>query len=295
MFIIVCYGLIQLVLLVLGITAWRTMGLSWRIALMLGGVLIILGNLAILDRPWVVALLPVEDLVFWGNVMPLGAGLLAGAAWHHPSGKRWSARILLLALLGFADWSTWEPLVNPGITPTDERDRDGMIRQSTEASCTAAAAANYLALAGIATDEPEMVRQCLTTAKGTSAWGLYRGLSRLARGSGHRVRLTVEPVEAFLARGGPAMVSVKLTPEVDARDPRYRRDWGWLLNQPHSVIVLQQVGERIEVLDPRAGREWWTVQGLTDLWNGTVAWLDPLPPIQGMPAPGLPVPLPGEP
>ncbi len=71
------------------------------------------------------------------------------------------------------------------------------------------------------------------------------------------------------------MVSVRLTQALDRRDPRYRRDWGWLLNVTHSVIVFRFTADgRVEVGDPGAGREIWSVRGLEELWVGDVLSLD---------------------
>ena len=121
--------------------------------------------------------------------------------------------------------------------------------------------------------EADLVGPCLTDNRGTPLLGLYRGLKLATAGTGYEPvfhELTAEQLENrpdLL----PAIVSVKLTPEADFREPRYRARWGWLLNVTHSVVLFRFTGDgRVEVGDPGTGREVWRLYVLDDLLVGDV-------------------------
>jgi len=73
----------------------------------------------------------------------------------------------------------------------------------------------------------------------------------------------------------PALVSVRLTPEVDRRDRRYSAEWGWMVGVGHTIIVYAFPDDRfVEVGDPSFGRERWGIEALRDLYVGRFITLE---------------------
>ena len=224
---------------------------------------------------FVASLLPVPAVIVYGNPGPGLGGLLAGLLTAHRKVPAWrkgplAAAVAAVGLYGPASTLLHEP---PPVRPTL---RDGVDMQTHPATCSAAAAATLLRVSGIeGYRETEMARLCLTGENGTPLLGVYRGLYLAAEraGSPLRPRFHRTGVAELADRPGllPAVVSVRLTEELDRRDPRYRRDWGWLLGVTHSVVVFRFTSDgRVEVGDPGAGRELWGVRGLEELWVGDV-------------------------
>lgn len=228
------------------------------------------------DSWWLLRLFPVTDLILWGDLTPLAAGAIAGIALSStlPRWRRWTVGLLLLAI---ADAVAWGHLVKPTPETIDEWDCIACL-QTTESTCAPAAAATLLGLHGIAGDEGALASACRTTDAGTTRWGLWRGLRITTAGSPWEVVASDPPIEEVLGRG-PAIVSVSLTAELDAQDPRYRREWGWGLGQPHAVVYLGP-GDRsgsVRIADPKLGIEQWDEAGLRALWNRQVFRLLPRP------------------
>ncbi len=116
--------------------------------------------------------------------------------------------------------------------------------QTNDRTCAPAAAATLLTLNGLDATEDEMKRACLTSLNGTSFWGVYHGLRERADAAGKSVVVDDLACDEFIARNEPAIVWVMLTGDVDARDKRYARDWGWTVNVSHAVVFLRQCERR---------------------------------------------------
>ncbi len=230
-------------------------------------------NLLLADGALLLALLPLRDLALFGNQTPLAAGLFAGLALG-AAGLPWWRRMLVAALLVLvADIAVCWPLLRP-IPVTADLWSDDACLQTTESTCAPAAAATLLRLSGITADEATLARWCLTSQAGTTHWGLWRGLRALSDGTPWAVRAGDPGVDAVLA-GPPAIVSVVLTKDLDRRDPRYRKEWGWILGQPHAVVYLGPGSKPglVRIADPKVGVEEWDESGLRELWNGQAFWL----------------------
>ncbi|MHC4186912.1 MAG: cysteine peptidase family C39 domain-containing protein, partial [Planctomycetota bacterium] len=142
--------------------------------------------------------------------------------------------------------------------------------QTSQSSCSAAAAATLLKYFGIASSEEEMAQLCLTSEWGTCLHGLYRGLS---------IKTEVKPIHVKVRSANlnqlqknvtlPAILNVRLDKAVAQRDPRYSNDWGWRIGVNHTVVLFGfKSNGLIEVGDPGTGREFWDMQALCDLWHG---------------------------
>jgi hypothetical protein len=142
--------------------------------------------------------------------------------------------------------------------------------QTSQATCSPAAAATLLKYHDIGASEEEMARLCLTRKNGTYLHGLYRGLRIKTRAAGYRV--VVQSTELARLRSEvslPVILNVKLTEAVNRRDPRYSKDWGWRVGVPHTVVLFRFTdGGRVRMGDPGVGHEHWDLQALRDLWHG---------------------------
>lgn len=229
---------------------------------------------------WWTQFFPVSAAIVYANPSPVLASFLAGVVSGLERVPRWR-RVPLVAVV--VATGGYETAALFSVTPPPVRAvfTDDVARQTDQATCSAAAAATLLRTVGVPgaeqATETTMVGPCLTDARGTPLLGLYRGLKLATSGTGY------EPVFHDLSPAQlrdrphllPAIISVKLTAEVDFREPRYRARWGWLLNVTHSVVLFRFVGDgRIEVGDPGAGRELWSTQALDDLWVGDVLTLE---------------------
>lgn len=126
-------------------------------------------------------------------------------------------------------------------------DADGLCRQSTGFSCSAAAAAMYLDRVGVATTEAEMAEACATTREGTTDAGIARGLRRKL--PGRRVRVRAPAYEALQA---PALVSILI-----------QRDIG------HSVLLEHAGPEGVRIADPLGSRRTMSKALFLARWQGT--------------------------
>ena len=145
-----------------------------------------------------------------------------------------------------------------------------MCLQTSQASCSPAAAATLLRWHGIDADEQEMALLCLTGNDGTPMLGLYRGL---------KLKTADTPWDVYMFSGGkvqdlrgvgPVLISVELRPEVRAVRPmRQLQAAGWIVGVAHSVVLIGFIDDhRVAIADPAVGREIWSVEDLRLLWHG---------------------------
>lgn len=262
-------------------TAWRALAGS-RTARLLGALLLgaVAAGFAVERRSewaWSALSLGIPDLVFFTNLTLEGVAALIALTWRQAADRAARVRAALLtpALLGVSLWSyAWlfAPLP-PGLRgKVDER---GYCAQTSDHSCSAAAAVMLLHAHGISTDEAEMAALCLTReGYGTSPLGLYRGLAIKCGAHGLRPQLA----RAGTARGvhalkGPAIVSIGL--ERDAPDDVAQKmgEYGWRRGVKHAVVFLgaDPNGDWIDAADPSYGRERWPTRDareLQSIWDG---------------------------
>lgn len=223
------------------------------------------------NSPALIILLPYSCLPVVGNWLPPAAALLAGLVGHRMSAQRWRRGLLLIMLLGLAAYHLVFPLL-ARVPPTRDVWADGVCLQTSEGTCSPAAAATLLRAHGIPATEGEMARLCLTSAAGTSHNGLYRGLKLKTEHSAWRVK--VLPHAQDNARlPVPALLSVWIAR--DYADSRYVRGWGWQPGTAHSVVYLGgSLQGKVKIADPAVGREEWFGEDLRILWHGTGLYLE---------------------
>lgn len=263
-------GLMLLASAALGAGAW-TVARAWterRLKVWAVGLTVALVAAGpLLSDSIFVARLPIAGIVIWANPVPLFVGILIGTILRTRM-ARWRRAVAAIAVGGVAVWS----LVSP-VLARPPRCGDGwngnVCVQVQPSTCGPAAATTLLAHHGIRTTEREMADLCLTSGKGTTLYGLCRGLRVKTRGTPLCMRITSGDANDLREAALPALVHVTLTREMDARDPRYSRDWGWIVGVTHTVIVfgfLEEDGiDLVEVGDPAVGRERWEARSLADL------------------------------
>lgn len=212
--------------------------------------------------------LPFSSIVVLSNWFPPAAAFLAGITWTHGYGSKLRRVVFGGILFATSCWSVVSPIL--GEPPACENlwDRNGVCRQTSQYTCTPAAAATLLAWYGISTQESEMADLCLTR-KGTTWQGLFRGLTIKTRDQPLRVRaVECRWDELPLKVTGPAILSVGIDPSKPYRKV-YTERWGWQPGLRHSVMLRGTVQDGVfSIADPAVGSEFWTTDDLKTLFRG---------------------------
>ena len=248
---------------------------GWRLGAAIGtlALLLLFFGFLLADSVVLARLLPLPCLPVCGNLaFPLSM-ILAGLLLRSTIPFR--RRLLLAALLGILGARALiTPLLRGTPDCTDHWHGDVCI-QTRPASCSAAAAVTLLRHHGIDATEREMAQLCLTSAKGTTQHGLFRGLLIKTKGTPYRPKVrTLSLADLQPSDELPATISVMLTAEVSEKDPRYEKEWKWQVGVAHTVVILSFFGDdEVLVADPSVGLEEWHVDELGDLMTGTCMFL----------------------
>ena len=226
------------------------------------------------DRLILAQLFPLPCIAVVGNglLLPLSIFLCALVA-PSISGTRWRKVGFLLPLVALGTWHAFGPLRGaPPETFAEPTLIDGVVRQTSESSCSAASAATLLRHAGIAAAEEELAELCFTRASGTPMLGAFRGLARKCEITEFDVRVlsraTVDDLREACQRG-PVLLSVGLDRWQRGYDPRYVTEWGWSPGSRHAVVLFGFLpGGKLDIGDPSVGRERWNEDALAVLWTG---------------------------
>ena len=226
------------------------------------------------DRLLLVRSFPWSGLVFVALALPLPlVTLFLALIWPCLAGTTAVRLRLVVPLLLLTSWlslgSFWG---GPPETHSQPPDSGGVVRQTSESSCSAASAATLLASAKIPVTETEFAAVCLTRNAGTPMLGVYRGLRHKTDGTPWRVHVlshtSIEQLQAA-TRSGPVLISVGLDRWQTGYDPRYITEWGWTPGKRHAVVVFGFLPDgKLDMGDPSVGREKWSVESLNVLWNG---------------------------
>jgi hypothetical protein len=225
------------------------------------------------DRLGIARGLPFSNVVILGNFFPPIAAFMVGLAWNLiPGGV--VRRSFLLVPLVVLSW--WTILILVLGHPPDLRNRwsRGVCIQTSGASCSAAAAATLLHRYQIEASESEMAGVCLTRKEGTSMLGLYRGLKLKTANTAWKpmpFKTTLEALQRDFK--DPVILSVELQVG-DPQSPHFLQ-WGWDSGMRHTVVLFRFLpGGEVEMGDPSAGRERWSIDELRVLWHGEGLRLD---------------------
>ncbi len=218
-------------------------------------------------QPVLATLLPSSALLIWGNWFPYSAAFLAGITWTHGYGTKLRRGLFGAAAYVISVYSVVEPIY--GSSPLCRDVWQGKIcMQTSQETCSAAAAATLLAQFGVSAQESEMAELCLTR-NGTTWMGLYRGLKLKTADLPLEVKVFECSAHELVANfKGPEILTVGVP--VDRPYPEiYTEEWGWQKGVRHSVVLLDVLPNgRIVIADPSVGLEEWTAEDLKILWLG---------------------------
>lgn len=217
------------------------------------------------------AVAPFSDLIFYANLYPFAAAwaipsLVAfGTSFPHRFRiSAFSAMLLAVCLLPWRDHRA--PPAHARETAIDE---NGVCRQTSVDTCSAAAAVTLLRLHGIDAEESEVARLALTKeGRGTSNLGLYRALRKLTAGRGIRVRVERRTADEAVSLGEPAIVTVGLAPRkgppASEEEADLERLYSWRPGVLHDVVLLgpdPADPKKLRIAEPDFGLEkWWRSQ-----------------------------------
>jgi len=218
-------------------------------------------------------LLPFSNIIVIGNWCPLLAGFLSGLVSAKAVIPPWRRGLTAFGLMFVGGYVTIVPLIGSAPKCRDSW-CDGVCLQTTDQTCSPAAAATLLRLYGIEATEQEMAELCLTR-QGTHWMGLYRGLKKKTSGTGWDVEVLSGTFEDLTQLNGPAILSVGLplnefaAPTIAERS-YYQTELGWTPGRRHSVVLLGFVLDLVDMAEPNpeAAHERWTRQELKDLYLG---------------------------
>ena len=210
--------------------------------------------------------LPFSNLIVLGNGFPLAMAVLAGLAWNRvppPTVRRMAIVALLFGSSAYAVYFPFRGQV-PECGDTWE---NGVCRQSTHDTCSAAAAATLLRMHKIETTEQEMAKLCITR-KGTSWLGLYRGMKLKTEGTDWDVEVfSADADQLRQNKSYPAIVFMRLTAQVADRHPEYETA-GWIVGTSHSTVLMEMDTEGLCTMgDPSIGRELMPLEDFKQLYE----------------------------
>lgn len=264
-FAVSCSLIASIVLACLGWRLGRRGGRGWVVAAIVAVAVMLLHAFWLADNLLLAQVLPLADVIVWGNLQPLGAGLLVGVAAARMPGPMWQRVVLLVPLTLLALWRAYAPVFvsPPALAP--HRMVGPVVRQSKVGTCSAAAAATALRERGIEATEAELVPLCFTTDHGTPMLGTYRGLMLKTAGTRWDVQVfrgrfselaQLPPAPAVITIGLPGQ---RLTP-----------------GNRHSVALLGFAADgSAEIGDPQAGLQNWPVDQVEAVWYGHALRLVP--------------------
>ena len=237
--------------------------------LVLAGLgLVGLHSFVLIDSPALAWVLPVSSLVVVGNLAPLGAAWVAGVAWNHIRRPLWRRLLFTVPIPVLCAWHGYAWLFR-GPPEGGSLWVDGVCKQTSRATCSAACAATVLEAHGIDATEGEMARLCLTRSWGTRRLGLYRGLKLKTRATPYGVEPFSWTFDELRRKPpGPVVLLVRHG-RASAANPGLVSRWGWAARHRHTVVFFGFLPNGLaDIGDPSAGRRHWTVDELQALWYG---------------------------
>lgn len=226
---------------------------------------------------WIVNWIPLPSVLVLSNWFPPLLAALAAVVWLKLGSANAARRLfMMVVILSAAAYSVFHFI--PTRPPTCENEWIQPIRpmvwpvcrQTTQSTCSAAAAATILNTLGIETTEQEMAKLCLTRS-GTTWLGLYHGLATKLLGTNFHIEFFDTNVAELtgMIDSSPILLCCRLEPEVAEMKPQYVEDGGWIPGAAHSVVYFGLRGDLHVIGDPSRGYERWTTQDLELLWTGT--------------------------
>lgn len=211
-------------------------------------------------------ILPFSSVLILGNFTPPAVAAIVGLGWRLVPGGVLRKGLILMPMVGVCLYKAYA-VAFVDVPVLGDRWDHGICLQTSKETCSPAAAATLLYVHGIRTTEQEMAGLCRTSHNGTSMLGLYRALKIKTADTPWDVEVFHGDINKLRGLGGAMLISAGLKKGQIAA-PRYAGDWGWAPGVKHSVVVFDFPGTEVEVGDPAAGRERWTLTDLQTLWYG---------------------------
>jgi hypothetical protein len=248
-----------------GLKIGHQLGKKGRYSLLIVSLLIGIGYVFFLrDSSLQILLIRNANTIFYSKWLLIIAGFAAGVLAQISSVKMWRRAVLILVLLAVSSMDFLCYFIYPRPEGGNVTEK-WLSMQTTESTCSAAAAASLLRIHGIEVSEKEMIRVCLSTIKGTPWQGVWRGVNLYA------------PPEhkAVLIRGidsknieFPMLISAEFDSS-NEEHTKYVSQWGWKPGTPHSVVLFERTKDGyLTVGDPSIGIDRWDNEALEVLWNG---------------------------
>lgn len=245
-------------------------------------VLALLGVGAILRPDLLVMVLPVKGAIFYTNWFTPAAALFIGCVFHFAKDRGHAIRMgVLAAILFVISLQEYIHFYQPPATSYQTWiDDDGICRQSSLDTCSAAALVTMTRLYGVEITEDQAIALAMTKEKvGTTHLGLYHGLKILfAEREDIRVQLRKLPLEDVLSRGEAAIITVGL-PRYDneAEALAFGEKYDWRPGVLHDVVFLGMDPDRegyVHIGEPDFGLESWPLEHLEYLYYGFAVYLE---------------------
>lgn len=215
--------------------------------------------------------IPHSAAIVYSNFACVFAAMAAGWAWRLPGIPAWR-RATLSSLLALASVATllW-PVLAIAVRPPPDGGaawHNGVMLQTSWATCSPAAAATLLQHLDIDVTEAEMIPLCLTDSSGTPTLGLYRGVKLMSERHGRVTHVMDASLEELMQDDRwPVLLAVELP--YGTEDPRYANEWGWIPGLGHSVVAIGTTPDgSVLIADPSVGLEQWSRRDLEILWHG---------------------------
>jgi hypothetical protein len=248
-----------------GLKISARLGAKGRYSLLTGSLLFGIGYVFFLrDSSLQILLIRNANTIFYGKWLLIIAGFAAGILTRISSVRKWRRIALVSALLAASSMDFLCYFIYPRPEGGNVTEK-WLSTQTTESTCSAAAAASLLRIHGIEVSEEEMIRACLSTIKGTPWQGVWRGVNLYAH----------PEYMAVLVRGidsnnieFPILISAEFNSS-NEEHTKYVNQWGWKPGTPHSVVLFERTKNGyLTVGDPSIGIDRWDDEALEVLWDG---------------------------
>jgi hypothetical protein len=223
------------------------------------------------ERPLLAQLLPFSSTIVLGNWLPVLGCFCSGICLRTLSIRLWRRVLLSSLLCGLAGYSLVSPLLGESPMCFTLKPTGALHFQTSDNSCSAAAAASLLRMHGIRAKEAEMVELCLTREGGTRWLGVFRGLKLKTAETEWDVVVEDFCSTRHLAehRIMPGVLSLTF----HSRSGSQHTATGESPSTGHSVVSLESFGDgSLNVFDPSPefGFETWHAGFLNDVRSGVL-------------------------
>lgn len=253
-----------------------------RISIGAGLSVAALGCVAILRPDIWVRLVPWHDALFISNLFPVAAAFLLPPLFRLLKTRAQQIRLGVLAAILFtlSLRETAQFFAPPARSKLTWIDRDGICRQSSRETCSAAALVTLLHLHGIQSSENEIADLAWTRqGQGTAMLGLYRALNlKAATTNGLKPALLQIDADRLIAEGKPAVITVGLARVGNSKEAaEFGAAYEWSPGALHDVVFMGRSSTKpghVKIGEPDFGLEEWPEEHLRYLHRGFAITLE---------------------